>query len=46
MERGIQVLIEAGQQFGQSFDSTLEIVMEKYSMDMETVQKKMKRYWQ
>lgn len=45
MEKGIQALIEAGQQFGQSYDSTLEMILDKYSMNAETARQKMRQYW-
>ena len=46
IEHGVRALIEAGRAFGQSYDSTMDMVIEKYSFDMETAQKKMEQYWQ
>ena len=45
LQKGIQALIEAGFAFGQTYDSTLNMVMEKYSMDAETAKEKMQLYW-
>lgn len=45
MERGIQTLIETYEEFGQSYDVTVNKVMEKFQLDSQEAGERMQRYW-